>query len=271
MTIGDGQIPSLGDAVTAFLKKLPAQDRELGQPVLFKFARWLGWDISFQRLAPPAIAGYAEQLSPADTDYLKKLELIRSFLAFAKKSGWSPTNLGTHVKTKKAKTRSPKATPAKKQQEAIVLSQERYDEITAELESLKTRSRELVNEIQRAAADKDFRENAPLHAAKEERGHVEGRIKELEATINLATIIDSNKNSQSAKSGVGDCLVCCELESGEEFRYTIVDPREVDALKGKISIVSPLGKALLGKRTGDVVECKAPRGILRYQIKAIER
>lgn len=269
MTNGDDQIPNLGDAVTVFLKKLPAADKELGQPVLFKFARWLGWDIAFQKLAPPAVAGYAEQLSPADTDYQKKLEIIRSFLAFAKKSGWSLINLGTHVKTKKSKNRA-KTALLRKQQETATISKERHEEMMAELVSLKERSRELVGDIKLAAADKDFRENAPLHAAKEERGYVEGRIQELEEALKFVTIMDGTK-SNSVKSGVGDCLLCCDLESGEDCRYTIVDPREVDAMKGKISIVSPLGKALLGKRTGDTVEFKAPRGKLRFKIKAIER
>jgi len=140
----------------------------------------------------------------------------------------------------------------------------------AELENLKARSKELILEIQRAAADKDFRENAPLHAAKEERGHIEGRIKELEETLRVATILEDKKPSGN-KSGVGDCLLLGDLESGEDYRYTIVDPREVDALKGKISLASPLGRALLGKRPGDVVEFKAPAGKLKFRIKNIER
>ncbi|MCJ7605069.1 MAG: GreA/GreB family elongation factor [Dehalococcoidales bacterium] len=270
MTTGNDQIPSLGDAVTAFLKKLPDADKGFGQPALFKFARWIGWDLSFTRLAPPAVAGYAEQLSPSDTDYQKKLELIRSFFAFAKKSGWSPNNLGTHVKTRKSKARRAKSAATRQQQETITLSKERHAEMVAELAVLKERSRELVGEIQRAAADKDFRENAPLHAAKEERGHVEGRLRELEGALKVATIHDSSKPA-SAKSGVGDRLLLCDLESGEDCRYIIVDPREVDALKGKISIASPLGKALLGKREGDTVKFKAPAGTLQFLIKSIER
>lgn len=269
MTSPDDRIPTLGEAVSTFLVKLPAANREIGQTVLFKFARWIGWELSFSRLAPPAVAGYAEQLSTSDTDYQKKLEILRSFLAFARKNEWSATNLGTHVKTRKPKVK--KASPAnQKQTETITLSRDRHTEMVAELETLKARSKELILEIQRAAADKDFRENAPLHAAKEERGHVEGRIKELEETLRVATILDDKKTAGN-KSGVGDCLLLCDLESGEDCRYTIVDPREVDALKGKISLASPLGRALLGKRPGDVVEFKAPVGKLKFRIKNIER
>jgi len=267
MSRTDDRIPSIGEAVSTFLKKLPDTDKDIGQSVLFKFARWTGTDLEFNRLNPPVVAGYAEQISVTDTDYQKKLEILRAFFAYARKSGWSDVNLGTHVKTRKPKVKKTNNNTAK--QESVVLSRERHEEMVHELATLKARSRELVTEIQRAAADKDFRENAPLHAAKEERGYVEGRIHELEETLKVATIIE-DKKTPSAKSGVGDCLVLCDLDSGEECRYTIVDPREVNALKGKISLVSPLGRALLGKRAGDTVEINVPAGKLRFQIKAIE-
>ena len=127
-----------------------------------------------------------------------------------------------------------------------------------------------MRDIQVAAADKDFRENAPLHAAREERGHVEGRIKELEGTLKAATIIDENKEP-TVKSVVGDSLVLTDLATGEECCYRIVDPREVNPSKGKISIASPLGKALLGKQDGQEIEIIAPVGKLRYRIIRIER
>jgi transcription elongation factor GreA len=267
MTDRDDHAPSLGEAATAFLATLSPQKREASQPEVFRFARWYGWEQPFSRLAPPHVASYAEQQSLSDTDYARKLEMVRAFLAHAKKAGWSRTNLGTHLKTRKSKA-APVAGRARP--EAAALTQQRYDELTAELAALKKRSRELVAEIQRAAADKDFRENAPLQAAREERGHVEGRIKELEETLKAAKIIEEKK-TPATKTGVGDRIVLCDLAGGEECCYTIVDPREVDPAKGKISIASPLGKALIGRRDGETVEINAPAGKLRYRIERIER
>ncbi len=269
MKNSDDRIPSLGDAAALYLAKLPEKNRDASQPEVYKFARWYGSESSFSRLAAPVVANYAEQLSTSDTDYTRKLELVRAFLAYAKKAGWSQTNLGTHLKTRKGKT-GPQVAPGRIVREAAILTRERYDELTAELENLKQRSQELVVDIQSAAADKDFRENAPLAAAREERGHVEGRVKELEETLKAATIIDEKKEP-THKSGVGDNIVLSDPASGQELRYMIVDPREVDPFKGKISIASPLGKALLGRKEGDVVEINAPAGKLRYQIKHIER
>lgn len=265
----DNRSPSLGEAVAQFLAKLPPKERETSQPEVYKFARWYGWESPFSRLAGPAVASYAEQLSVSDTDYAGKLVLVRAFLAYAKKAGWSKTNLAVHLKTKKGKT-GPQGAGRRGQPEAVTLSRQKYDELVAELEGLKKRSQELIVSMQLAAADKDFRENAPLHAAREERGHVEGQIKELEEAIKAATIIGDTKKP-AVKSGVGDNILLSDLGSGEELRYKIVDPREVDPLKGKISIASPLGKALIGRSDGDIVEITAPAGKLRYQIKHIER
>lgn len=259
---------SLGDAAAKFLATLSTEKREASQPEVYKFARWYGWEVTFSRLAPPHVASYAQQLSVSDTDYSKKLELVRAFLAYAKKAGWSRTNLATHLKTKRSKAAP--AAAGRGLPEAAALTQQKYDELRIELDNLKQRSQDLITEIQRAAADKDFRENAPLQAAREERGHVEGRIKELNETLKAATIIDEKKEP-SLKTGVGDSIILCDMTSGEETCYMIVDPREVDASRGKISMASPLGKALIGRKNGDTIEISVRAGKLRYQIKRIER
>jgi transcription elongation factor GreA len=262
-------IPTVGEAVTLYLAKLTARAREAGQPVIYRFARWYGLDNSFEKLAGPAVAGYADRLDVSDLDYAKKFEILRGFFAYAKKSGWSTTNLATHLKAKKGKPGTTNANK-KNQPDTVSLTQSRFDEMKTELDILKKRSQELVKEIQRAAADKDFRENAPLHAAREERGHVEGRLKELEQTIKVAVIIEENKNP-TRKSAIGDKVVVCESGTSNECCYMIVDTREVNVAKGKISFSSPLGKALLGRIDGETVEITAPAGKIRYEIKRIER
>lgn len=269
MVSSNNQSPSLGDAASRFLATLSSQEREASQPEVYKFARWYGWERSFANLAAPEVAGYAEQLSLSDTDYARKLVLIRAFLAYAKKKGWSQTNLAIHLKARKGKSGSPVAS-RRNLPESISLTQEKYDELQAELATLKEKSYELIDEIRRAAADKDFRENAPLAAAREQRGHVEGQIRELEETLKAATTIDG-KRKPALKTVIGDNIVLSDLASGEELRYMIVDPREVDPSRGKISIASPLGKALLGRRDGEIVEITVPAGRLRYQIVRVER
>ena len=103
MTSSDNRSPTLGEAASLFLAKLSPREREASQPEVYKFARWYGWERPFADMAAPQVANYAEQLSQSDKDYARRLELVRAFLAHAKKEGWSRIGLAAHLKTKKAK------------------------------------------------------------------------------------------------------------------------------------------------------------------------
>jgi len=260
---------SLKEAAGQFLARLTSEAREVSQPEVYKFVRWFGRERTLASLSAREVANYAERLSLSDTDYGRKLDQLRAFLTLARKTGWSKANLAVHLKAKKAKAGS---SPVVRQglSEVIELTRQGYAELENELNSLKDKRPELIEQIRRAAADKDFRENAPLAAAREQRGHLEGRIKGLEETLKTAKIIDEQPKP-GLKSSIGDRLIVQDLTSGEELRYRIVNPREVDPTQGKISSVSPLGKALIGREEGETVEVAVPAGRLRYQVKRIER
>ncbi len=268
--MADGDSPSigLGEAATRFLSKLPAKDKKVSQQEVHKFVRWYGWERPLAGLTAHEIASYAEQLSLSDTEYTRKLELIRDFLVYAKKEGWSKINLALHLKTRKAKTGS-QSSVKQGLPETIPLTEQGYAEIQTELTTLKSKRHQLIDDMRRAAADKDFRENAPLHAAREQRGHVEGRIKELEETLKIAKIISSQQKA-TPKANIGNSVTLHDPTSGQELHYTIVNPKEVDPTKGKISSASPIGRAVIDKEQGETVEIAAPVGKLRYQIKLVE-
>jgi len=267
--MNSSQSPSLGEAASGFLASLPPEKGEASQQAVYGFVRWYGWERPFAKLTAPEVAKYAEQLSLSQASYLNNLELIRAFLAYAKKQTWSKTNLATHLKPKKAKVRLP-SSARHNSPSATSLTREGYAELKAELADLKSKRAQSIEEIRRAAADKDFRENAPLEAAREERGHLEGRIRELEEALKSATIMDETRKV-TLKVSMGDSIVLRDQTSGDELRYTIVSPREVDPAKGKISSNSPIGKALIGRAQGDTVEIIAPVGKLSYQIEQIVR
>jgi len=259
----------LGEAAGRFLTSLPAEESATSQQEIYKFVRWYGWERTFAGLTASEVANYAERLSQSDTDYLRKLELIRTFLVYTKKAGWSKDNLAVHLKTRKGKTRvrlsSRQGVP-----KPVSLTQQGYDELQAGLKTLRNRRSQAIDEMHRAAADKDFRENAPLDAAKEQRGQLEGRIRELEGTLSSAVIIDENRET-ILKASIGDSIVLQDTLSGEELRYMLVSPKEVDTARGKISSASPIGQATMGKGQGEMVEVVVPAGRLRYRIKQIER
>ena len=167
--------PCLGEVANSFLASLPPEERETSQQEVYKFVRWYGWERPLAGLAAPEVANYAERLSLSDTDHIKKLGLLRAFLVYARKEGWSKTNLAAHLKTRKGKTGlQPSARLGLPT--TISLTQQGYTELEAELTALKNKRPQAIEEMRRAAADKDFRENAPLEAAREQRGHLEGRI-----------------------------------------------------------------------------------------------
>jgi transcription elongation factor GreA len=262
------QNPNLGEAAIIFLATLPPKEGEAGQQAIYGFVRWYGRERPFAELTPREVADYAAQLSALHTRYLSHLETVRAFLIYARKQGWSKVNLAAQLKPKKAKSLP---SPSKsKLPTPTSLTQQGYDELKAELAELKSRRTKVIEDMRRAAADKDFRENAPLDAAREERGYLEGRIMELEAIVKSATILDETKKP-TPKVSLGNSIVLRDEASGEELRYTIVSPREVDPTKGKISNSSPTGKAVIGRTQGDIVEITAPAGKLRYKLVQIER
>ena len=265
----DNQNIHLGQAASQFLASIPAEERKASQQEVYRFARWYSLERPLDSLTAHEVANYAERLSLSDTDYAKKLELIRAFLVYGKKEGWSRTNLATHLKTKKVKTKVPRSSRGGLPQ-AISLTPQGYAELQAELSTLKDKRLQAIDEIHKAAADKDFRENAPLEAAREQHGQLSGRIKELEEAMKSATIIDE-KEEATPRVNIGDSIVLHDLASGEELRYMIVSPREVDSIRGKISSASPVGKAIIGRNQGETIEVLTPAGKLLYQLKQIER
>jgi transcription elongation factor GreA len=259
---------TLGEAATSFLVGLAPEKRGASQQEVYKFVRFYGWERTFAELSAPDIGSYAERLSLSDTDHARKLELVRAFLVYAKKEGWSKTNLAIHLKARKGKAPS-RPSPHRDLPQTVSLTEQGYAEMERTLATLRSRRIEAIDEVRRAAADKDFRENAPLDAAKEQRSYLEGQIRELEETLKSAVIIDKNRET-TLKTGIGDSIVLCDLASGAELCYVLVAPKEVDPSRGRISTASPIGKAVIGRRQGEVVEVVAPAGKIRYEIKRVE-
>jgi len=260
---------NLGEAASSFLADLSPDERGASQQEIYRFIRWFGWERPFTALTAAEVANYAEQLSLSDTDYMRKLELIRAFLVYAKKKGWCKNNLAMQLKARKGKTRL-RSSSRQGSPETFFLSRQGYADLEAELAALRSKRLETIDEIRRAAADKDFRENVPLQAAREQRGQLEGRIMELEETLKSAVVIDE-KGKDTLRISIGDSVILSNLDSGKELCYTLVSPREVDPTKGKISNASPIGQAIIGKSQGEIIEVVAPAGKSRYQIKQVEQ
>lgn len=136
-----------------------------------------------------------------------------------------------------------------------------------EVQRLKTIERpRIIRAIAEARAHGDLRENAEYHAAKEEQSFTEGRIAEIQAFLSRAEVIDTTTLRPQGKVVFGATVDLCNLETDEEVRFQIVGEMEADIDEGLISITSPLARALIGKREGDVAVVRAPAGDIEYEI-----
>jgi transcription elongation factor GreA len=145
------------------------------------------------------------------------------------------------------------------------------EKLRAELQELKSVQRPaIVTAIAEARSHGDLSENAEYHAAKERQGFIEGRIAELEAKLGNAQIIDTSRLDADGRCVFGATVELEDTASGDQVTYQIVGDDEADIKQGKISISSPIARALIGKYAGDTAEVKAPAGLREYEILDIK-
>ena len=150
--------------------------------------------------------------------------------------------------------------------EKVPLTKEGYEKLKQELERLKRVERPAnIRAIEEARAHGDLSENAEYHAAKDRQGFLEGRIGELEHKIAHAEVIDIRKLDNS-RAMFGSRVLLENIDTGEDVEYQLVGPDESNIEKGKISISSPLGKAMIGKKPGDALTLRAPGGMRSYEV-----
>lgn len=143
-----------------------------------------------------------------------------------------------------------------------------YQQLVSELSDLeKNKLQEAIDRVARAREFGDLSENAEYHSAKEDLAALEGRIEELRDIIARVNVVDAKKNGEE-EIGIGS-LVHIEV-NGSKHEFTIVGEWEADPAAKKISHSSPLGKALMGKKVGEIVEVDAPAGKINYSIKEIK-
>jgi len=141
------------------------------------------------------------------------------------------------------------------------------EKLKSELQQLKTVDRpKVIAAIAEARAHGDLKENAEYHAAREQQGFIEGRIKDIEGKLSNAQIIDVTKLNPNGRVVFGATVELLALEDEKEVTYQIVGEDEADIEAGMISVTAPIARALIGKEEGDVAQVQAPSGIVEYEI-----
>ena len=145
------------------------------------------------------------------------------------------------------------------------------EKLKEELVFLKEKKRpEIVSAIAEARSHGDLKENAEYHAAKEQQSHNEGRIQEINDIIARANVIDVTKIANDAKVIFGSTVYLVNLDTDEKINYKIVGKDEADLKKKLIYFKSPIGKGLIGKNKGDLVEVNTPSGVKNFEIKDVK-
>ena len=260
---------SLGDTATRFLASVSSEIKSEAHQEVFKFVRWFGEERMSSTLAGQEVVNYSEQVYTSTNKSTEHLSIIKKFLQFAHKENYTITNLSIHIKIKKipGKTAAGVTTRA---DEPILLTRQGYEDVNNRLAHLQNERPHIAEEIRRAAADKDFRENAPLHAAREQMSHLDGQIKELEDTLRRAKIVEADEE-KGLRMTIGDTAIIEEETTNEQISYTLVSSREANVKLGKISVVSPLGQAIFNKEIGETINVNAPSGVIVYCIIDIKK
>jgi len=155
--------------------------------------------------------------------------------------------------------------------ERVYLTRAGYEKLIEELEHLKTvKRKEISAAIEHARSLGDLKENAEYHSAKDAMARSEARVSELEDKLSRVEIIEDN-NIDADTAYIGAKLKLLDLDSDDEIEYTLVGQEEANAIEGLISVTSPVGKALLGHKEGDIVKIDVPAGVLEYKVIKISR
>ena len=258
---------SLNKAFQTYVRQMPQETKKAAQPEIAKFVRWLGGDRLINSIVPSEIGEYNDIFGAktATRDATERLSAVKLFLTFLKKKEYININLAQHLRLRKSRVSAAKLSAAPNQTRSIRLTQSGYNEMKKQLTQLHNERVKIVEDIQRAAADGDVRENAPLEAAREAQGMAVGKIQEIEATLKVAVIIDAT-NEDRDRVHIGSKFELTDTTSTKVFKYQLVEPNEANPLASKISILSPVGSAILGKMLGDEIKVKTPRGEQVYKI-----
>src|SRR5690554_138958 len=148
-----------------------------------------------------------------------------------------------------------------------VVGEKKLREELADLKSVQRPA--VIAAIAEAREHGDLKENAEYHAAREQQGFIEGRIRELEYKLSQAQVIDVTEIPHTGKVIFGTTVELINIDTEEEVRYQIVGDDEADIKKGKISVNSPIARALVGKEEGDIAAVQTPSGMTEYEIAAV--
>ena len=257
------------EAITEYVMSVPDEKKRTIHPELTKFARWIGATNTLTSLRPSNVSPYSETFGTSASETNKqRVAAVKDFLNYAKKKGYIDISLAPHIRVRKPTLNAVRGTAMRRRTSEVQITRQGYDEMVNRLEVLRRETVRLADEIERAAASGDVRENSPLEAARENQGMVLAQINRLESTLKVATIIEESERVNDQVQ-IGSWVTLEKGGSDINVDYQVVAANEANPLRNKISDISPLGSAILGSKIGDEVTVKAPAGDQQFTVSAI--
>lgn len=269
----------MAEAITAqnacahFFNSLDAEKAREQRAVVEAFIEWFGANRLMAELTADQVSEYSNKLvreagEPLgdDPEEIPLVEPLRAFLAYSSRLAFTTQNLvpALHLPAGGGGARGGDGAVEELGGRAFYITIEGLQTLEAELAELKGRRPEIAEELRAAMADKDFRENAPLDAARDSQAHLEARIRTIEDQLRHAVIID--ESAKGGRANVGSTVRVLNLSANREQVFHLVSPHEVDPGSGKISVESPVGSAVINHVPGDEVTVTAPGGTIRLRV-----
>jgi transcription elongation factor GreA len=253
------ELISASEASNHFLSSLDPDKARDERAVVTRFVEWFGEERALTDLTGEDVTGFAEREDGDET----AMEPIRAFLAYCSRMAFTGENLVPYLRMAGG-ARGGRGAEDELGGNAYYVTIDGVAALEQELEELKAQRPRIAEELHAAMADKDFRENAPLDAARDAQGHLEARIRTAEEGLRHAVIID--EETKAGRANVGSTVRVLNLDANKEQLFHLVSSAEVDPASGKISVESPVGAAMIDRGPGDEVTVRAPSGTTRLRV-----
>lgn len=259
---------TLGEAFQDYLNSLKPEQRNANRAYVWKCVEHFGDDLPVASLTGSRVESYAEsQIKPSDPAAPERVAALKSWFQFLKKRNLTDQNFGVHIRVRRTQGRpTGEVTRVRAEEAAVEMTAEGHEALVRELDELNAQTPELVKAIALAREDKDFRENAPLDAAREALAFSDQRKKAIETALKRAVIVEAGGDDRSM---LGSLVTVTRLDSGIQSTYKLVGAREANAAEQKISVDSPVGRELLNRRAGEEVSVTVPSGVLQFRIDSV--
>jgi transcription elongation factor GreA len=257
---------SVSKAATHYLNSLGPDKAQDERPQVEHFVKWTGTDREVASLTSDDIRAFAASEQERHGGASPDPEPVRGFLAYCSRLAFTSDNLVPFLGLPGGGVGGARGDAAAQDLggNAYYVTLEGLAALEREVEELKGRRPEIAEQLRAAMADKDFRENAPLDAARDAQAHLEARIRAIEDQLRHAVIIDPDQ--KAGRANVGSTVRVLNLKVNREQTFHLVSPNEVDPSSGKISVESPVGQAVIHHGAGDEVTVNAPSGELQLRV-----